>query len=100
MTDAYAFPPPPPGAPTDAPSEKSWLVTTILSALLGSLGVDRFYLGHTKLGILKLITCGGCGIWYLIDLIITLAGSMKDATGRKVKWNSGKELGIGIAVAV
>lgn len=99
MTEASAFPPPPPGALTDVPSEKSWLVTTILSALLGALGVDRFYLGHTKLAVFKLITCGGCGVWALVDLIIILTGSMKDANGRKVKWNSSKELGIGAVVA-
>ena len=42
----------------------------ILSVLLGGLGVDRFYLGYTGLGILKLITGGGCGIWSVIDLIL------------------------------
>ena len=40
----------------------------IISILLGELGVDRFMLGETGLGILKLLTCGGCGIWWLIDL--------------------------------
>lgn len=40
----------------------------IISILFGELGVDRFMLGEIGLGILKLITCGGCGIWWLIDL--------------------------------
>ena len=40
--------------------------------LLGSLGIDRFLRGQTGLGILKLITAGGCSIWWLIDFIICL----------------------------
>lgn len=41
----------------------------VVSILVGELGVDRFLLGDIGLGVLKLITCGGCGIWWLIDLI-------------------------------
>jgi TM2 domain-containing membrane protein YozV len=39
----------------------------IVSILAGSLGVDRFILGDTGLGIGKLLTCGGFGIWAIVD---------------------------------
>jgi len=61
---------------------KSWLAALLLSIFLGGLGVDRFYLGKIGTGILKLITGGGLGIWWLIDLILIASGSMKDAQGR------------------
>lgn len=48
----------------------NWTLTLIMSIIFGQLGVDRFIMGHIGLGILKLITLGGCGIWWLIDLIL------------------------------
>jgi len=62
--------------------ELNWTLTLILSILFGSLGVDRFMMGQIGLGILKLITFGGLGIWWLIDwILIATKHEFKD-----VKW--------------
>ncbi len=48
----------------------NWELTLIMSCVFGSLGVDRFLMGHVGLGLLKLFTAGGCGFWYVIDIIL------------------------------
>lgn len=55
---------------------KSPMVTFLLAFFLGIFGADRFYMGQIGLGVAKLLTCGGCGIWSLIDLI-TVFGRAK-----------------------
>jgi hypothetical protein len=62
--------------------QKDWTVSLLLSIFLGELGIDRFYMGYTGLGILKLLTLGGCGIWWLIDVILIATNGLTDAQGR------------------
>ena len=57
---------------------KDPLLSILLSIFIGSLGIDRFYIGDIGLGIGKLLTAGGCGIWWLIDIFLIV-----DATKQK-----------------
>lgn len=60
---------------------KNKTTAILLSLFLGGLGIDRFYLGYTGLGILKLLTGGCFGVLALIDLIRIIVGSLKPKNG-------------------
>jgi TM2 domain-containing membrane protein YozV len=47
-------------------------IILIVSILVGSLGIDRFIIGDTGLGLGKLLTCGGLGIWAIVDWFLIM----------------------------
>ncbi|KAI8847754.1 hypothetical protein BC829DRAFT_232883 [Chytridium lagenaria] len=66
---------------THCESERNYVVALILSGVFGTLGIDRFYLGYVLLGILKLVTGGGFGIWWVIDFILIAVNAIPDSNG-------------------
>ena len=58
-------------------------ISLIISLLGGGLGIDRFYIGDTGLGIAKLLTCGGLGIWSIIDWFLIM-GAVREKNFQKL----------------
>ena len=68
---------------TGAPySDKSKIVAGILQLLIGWTGAGRWYIGSYGIAVAQLLTCGGLGVWALIDGILMLVGNVKDPQGR------------------
>ncbi|WP_026424339.1 DUF1707 domain-containing protein [Actinokineospora inagensis] len=81
-----AYPPPyggPPAPMGEVYSTKSKLVAGLLQIFL-PFGAGRFYTGHYGIAIAQLLTCGGFGIWCLVDGIVLLVNGGHDGEGRKL----------------
>ena len=76
-------PHPSPGQPQPelATVSHKHFAAVVLSVLLGLLGIDRMYTGRFGLGILKLITLGGIGVWWIVDMCLMGMGSARDGDG-------------------
>ena len=66
-------------------SDKSKMTAGLLELFLGCFGVGRFYLGQTGIALAQLFTCGGLGVWALIDAIMMLTGKVRDKDGRPLR---------------
>ena len=66
-------------------SDKEYIIALLFSIFLGYFGIDRFYMGQVGMGIGKLLTAGGCGVWWLIDVILIATRSSNDSAGRPLK---------------
>jgi len=69
----------------EAYSDKQKLTAGLLQILLGGVGAGRWYLGDTGIALAQLFTCGGLGIWALIDGIMMLTGNVRDKHGRPLR---------------
>jgi TM2 domain-containing membrane protein YozV len=75
---------PQPAATGARMSERRILPALLLCFFLGVFGAHRFYAGKIGTGILELLTLGGLGIWWLVDMILILTGSFRDRDGQKI----------------
>lgn len=70
--------------PIEADDKKYQSVALLLCLGMGTLGIDRFYLGHRSMGLMKLITFGGFGMWVVMDFILIILNSIKDSNGKEL----------------
>ena len=71
-------------ATAEGESDARLFPAVLLCVLVGFVGAHRFYDGKRGTAILQLCTLGGLGLWTLVDLILLVTGSFKDAEGRKI----------------
>ena len=65
-------------------TDKRILPAAILCFLFGVFGAHRFYVGKTGTAVAMLLTIGGLGIWALVDFVLIVTSSFKDANGVRI----------------
>ncbi|EZA62414.1 TM2 domain-containing protein [Ooceraea biroi] len=73
------------GVPCIKYSDHYFATTLLYSILLGFLGMDRFCLGQTGTAVGKLLTLGGMGVWWIVDVILLVTNSLQPEDGSN--WN-------------
>ncbi|XP_023176325.2 TM2 domain-containing protein CG11103 [Drosophila hydei] len=73
------------GVPCVRYTDHYFVTTLIYSMLLGFLGMDRFCLGQTGTAVGKLLTMGGVGVWWIIDVILLITNNLLPEDGSN--WN-------------
>ena len=85
-------------------SNKDFLTTLLLCIFIGIFGAHRFYVNKQGTGLLMLLSGGGLGVWWLIDLAMISSRNFKDKEGQTIKYkkrykiisdNKGKQVNIG-----
>ena len=70
------------------PSDKDFVITLLICVFLGGLGVHRFFVDKIGTGVLMLVTLGGLGLWWIIDIILIVTGSFEDSEGRVIAYQA------------
>lgn len=85
------YAPPQPGAPFGLDpygrpySDKNKIVAGVLQLAFGTVGAGRWYTGHYGIAIAQLLTCGGLGVWAIVDGILMLVDKVTDPSGRPLR---------------
>jgi TM2 domain-containing membrane protein YozV len=85
------YAPPQPGAPFGVDpygrpySDKNKIVAGVLQLAFGTVGAGRWYTGHYGIAIAQLLTCGGLGVWAIVDGILMLVDKVTDPYGRPLR---------------
>ena len=73
-------------------SDRSRGVALGLAVVGGAFGLHRFYTGRAQSAVWMCLTLGGCGIWYLYDVVVIAAGDFRDGDDRRVaRWEVGAD---------
>ena len=70
------------------PSDKDFITTLLICVFLGGLGVHRFFVDKMGTGVLMLVTLGGLGLWWIIDIILIVTGSLEDSEGKVIAYQA------------
>lgn len=84
------------GETLDGQEKRNPVLLVVLSAVM----LDRIYLGQTVLGVIKILTFGGFGIWWVVDIYLNITGALTDANDRPIEHEEKKYQSVALVFAV